>query len=115
MLTLNEEQWRALQTHDARQFVAAVCDQFLASRPDMLERPGREPVLGRMQAAHDYAARTGFTSTPHIVHLMYMAADAPHFHDDPQTDAYLRKPGATPEQRYDDLMAVINAKLKEAH
>jgi hypothetical protein len=29
-----------------------------------------------MQHAYDYAARTGFTSTPHIVQLMYLTADA---------------------------------------
>jgi hypothetical protein len=87
MLKLNEAQWGELQSRDARQFVTAVCDQFLAKRPDMLDRPGRSAVQGRMQAAHDYAARIGFTSTPHIVRLMYLAADAPGIHDDPLVDA----------------------------
>lgn len=112
MLALSEAQWRELQARDARQFVAAVCDQFLAKRPDMVATPGRDAVLDRMQAAHDYAARVGFTSTPHIVRLMYLAADAPRIHDDSLVDAYLRKPGATPEQRLDDLIAVMNKKLE---
>lgn len=113
MLKLSETQWRELQSRDAHLFAAAVCDQFLAKRPDMLERPGREVVRQRMQAAQDYTRRLGFASTPHIVRLMYLAADAPAIHDDAVVDTYLSKPGATPEQRLDDMLAVINNKLKK--
>ena len=112
MLTLSEAQWRELQARDARQFVATVCHQFLGERADMVEAPGGKVVQGRMQAAHDYAARAGFTSNPHVVRLMVLAADAPGIHDDPLVDGYLRKPGAVPEQRLDDLLAVMNNKLE---
>lgn len=112
MLKLSEAQWAELQSREVRQFVAAVSDQFLSKRPDMVNQPGRAAVQGRMQAAHDYASRTGFTSTPHIVRLMYLAADASGIHDDPLVDAYLRKPGASPEQRLDDMLAVMNNKLE---
>jgi hypothetical protein len=115
MLTLSSAQWRELQIRDAKEFVATVCDQFLANRPDMMDEPGRDAVLDRMQAAHGYAVKVGFTSTPHIVRLMYLAADAPGIHDDPLVDGYLRKPGATPEQRLDDLLAVMNKKLEGGH
>jgi len=111
MLKLSQAQWEELQVRDTHQFVVAVCDQFLAKRPDMLDRPGRAAVQGRMQTAHDYAVRIGFTSTPHIVRLMYLAADAPGIHDQ-LINAYLRKPGATPEQRLDDMLAVMNKKLE---
>jgi hypothetical protein len=112
MLRLSEAQWRELQAHDARQFVAEVCRQFLDARPDMEAHPGRAAVHQRMQAAYGHAARIGFTSTPHVVRLMYLAADAPGIHDDPLVGAYLRTPGATPEQRMDDLIAVMNNKLE---
>jgi hypothetical protein len=46
---------------------------------------------------------------------MYLAADASGIHDDPLVDACLRKPGATPEQRLDDLLAVINNKLERSN
>lgn len=115
MLKLTEAQWQALQQGDAQQFVAAVCDAFLANRPEMLLQPGKDEVLVRMQAAYDYAGQAGFTSTPHIVQLMYLSANAPRVHDDPLVDSYLRKPGATPEQRLDDLDAVIKHKLKDDH
>lgn len=112
MLTLTDAQWQALQQGEARQFVALVCDEFLAQRPGMLEQPGRRALLARMQDAYDYAAGAGFTSTPHIVRLMYLAADAPRIHDDPLVNGYLRKAGATPEQRLDELDAVMRNKLK---
>ena len=52
-------------------------DQFMATRADAQDLPGRATVLERMQGAHDAATRIGFTSTAHIVHLTYLAADAP--------------------------------------
>lgn len=115
MLKLSQTQWDQLQVRDTHQFVAAVSDQFLAKRPDMLDSPGPAAVQDRMQAAHDYAVRIGFTSTPHTVRLLYLAADAPGIHDDPLIDAYLCKPGATPEQRLDDMLAVLNKKLEREH
>lgn len=115
MLKLSKTQWQQLQARDTHQFVAAVRDQFLGNRPEMGEQPGGEVVLAHMQAAYDYATIAGFTSTPHIVRLMYLAADAPRIHADPLVDRYLRKPGATPEQRLDDLDAVINHNLKGGH
>lgn len=112
MLKLSQAQWEELQMRDTHQFVVAVCDQFLTNRPDILGRLGRDAVQESMQAAYDYAVSIGFTSTPQIVRLLYLAADAPGIHDDPLVNAYLRKPGATPEQRFDDLLVVINKKLE---
>jgi hypothetical protein len=112
MLRLSQAQWQSLQRDELHQFIVAVCDAFLADRPDMCAQPGRQAVLASMQEAYDYAARVGFISTSHIVRLMYLSADAPRIHDDPLIDRYLRKLGATPEQRLDDLDAVINKKLE---
>ena len=108
MLTLSKAQWQALQKHDAGHFVAAVADQFLSNRPDMGRHPGRDTVIARMRAAHDHAVSLGFASTPHIVRLMYLYADAPRIHNDRLIDGYLRKPGATPEQRLDDMLVLTN-------
>jgi hypothetical protein len=115
MLNLSEAQWEELQAHDARQFVAAVCNQFVANYPSTLDRPGKALLLDRMQSAHNAAARIGFTSTPHIVRLMYLAADAAGIHADSLVNAYLRKSGATPEQRLDDMLALMNKKLERTH
>lgn len=113
MLILDEQQTQALQELDNQQFVTAVCDKFLSKRPDRLQDPGRDGVLERMQAAFDYAKSIGMTSTSHMIRLMYLEADAPNMHEDPFVDAHLRKPGATPEQRLDDLLAVLDNQLKQ--
>ena len=112
MLTLTETQWQSLQQGEVRQLIVVICDEFLANRPEMRESPGRALLLTRMRDAYDYAIRAGFTSTPHIVRLMHLSADAPRIHDDPLLDRYLSRPGATPEQRLDDLVSVMKHKLK---
>jgi DUF971 family protein len=113
MLTFDDSQWAELTVRDTNSFVAAVCDQYLSTRPEIAVTPGRDATLIRMNGAHDYAIRIGFSSTPHIVRWMYLAADAPGIHDDKLVDAYLRKRGATPEQRLDDMLAVVISELKE--
>lgn len=113
MLTLSETQWANLKGRDTLSFVAAVCDQYLTTAPEMAGTSGREAVLIRMQEAYDYAIRVGFTSTPHIVRWLYLTADAPGVYDDKVVEIYLRKPGATPEQRLDDMLAVIMHELKQ--
>jgi hypothetical protein len=65
-----------------------------------------------MLAAFDFAKSAGFQSTPHVIRLMYLSADAPGIHEDPAVSAHLRRPGASPEQRLDDLLAVVRNKLK---
>ena len=110
MLTFSEAQWRALQAQDTRQFIAAACDQFFVRRPEMQQQAGRPLIFERMQAAHDLALRLGLGSTPHVVHLMFLAADAPGIIADPALAAYLGKPGATPKQRLDNLLAVMRWK-----
>jgi len=113
MLTLDATQWADLKARDMNSFVAAVCDQYLETRPEMAAAPGRDVILRQMQGAHDYAIRVGFTSTPHMVRWLYLAADAPGTHEDKLIGTYLRKPGASPEQRLDDLLAVMMHELKE--
>ncbi|MBB2915715.1 hypothetical protein [Cupriavidus alkaliphilus] len=113
MLTLSEAQWQALRRTEVQNFVGAVCEQFLAHRPELLQRLGREQISGRMQAGYSLAAESGLLSTQHIVKLLYLCADAPQMATDHQIRAYLLKPGATPEQRLDDLSAVMKLVFKE--
>ncbi|QNT25260.1 hypothetical protein [Ralstonia solanacearum] len=112
MLTLSGDQWRALQAYDARHFVMAVRDQFVTERPDAAQQPGGQVILDRMLVAYDQAERLGFTSTPHIVWLLYLAADAPAWLADPAVNAYLRERRSTPEQQLDDMAAVMQRKLE---
>jgi DUF971 family protein len=81
--------------------------------PRKVAAPGRDTILSQMESAHEYALRIGFSSNPHIVRWLYVEGDAPGIHDDKIIDAYLRKPGATPEQRLDDMLAVVMNELTE--
>lgn len=111
MITLSEEQLAQLKARDTNAFVTAVCDQYLSAAGTAPSEARRLEVLAMMQAAYDYALRCGFTSTPHIVHLMYFAVDAPGVLQEPAIRMQLEKPGATPEQRFDDLLAVVALEL----
>lgn len=112
MLTLNDDQWKALQEAEAYNFVSLVCDYYLSHRAEIVEVQARSMVLTRMRAAYEFAHASGFSSTPHIVRLMYLEADAPGILSDRLVISYLSKPGCSPEQRLDDLDAVMDAKLR---
>jgi hypothetical protein len=111
VITLSEEQWSLLKKRDTASFVDSVCEQYVRTHRAFAPGTTREQTLPIMQAAYEFAERAGFTSTPHIVHLMYFAADAPGVLDEPAVIAQLRKPGATPERRFDDLLAVFSVEL----
>ncbi|RAM62717.1 hypothetical protein [Herbaspirillum rubrisubalbicans] len=107
MLKITEEQFQKVQARDTDNFVAAVADEFLADRPDLLAQPGRAEIIGRMRAAYDNGLNLGFTQTPSLIYMMYMSADLPGIFQQPETQQYLTKPGATPEQRLKDMKDVL--------
>lgn len=113
MIAFDEAQWGQLKERDVAGFVASVCDQFLGGRPDMASIPGRAVVQQRMQSAREFTDRADFSSSPHVVQFMYMAADYPGFYDDKLVAAYISKPGCTPEQRFEDLLAVLRRDLSD--
>lgn len=112
MLTLTPGQWQALREDDIERFVAAVADQLIAGRPGLQDQ--RPAVLRRLSAMHRLAGEAGLTSTPHIIRLLHLAADAPGLHQDPGLRAWLSRPGQSPEQRLDDLFAVVDHHLQGA-
>lgn len=112
MITLSEEQWSFLKRRDTASFVDSVCEQYIRTHEAFAPGTTREQTRAVMQAAYEFAERAGFTSTLHIVHLMYFAADAPGVLEEPAVYAQLRKPGSRPEQRFDDLLAVVALELR---
>ncbi|WP_432239584.1 hypothetical protein [Herbaspirillum robiniae] len=113
MLTLTEAQYQKFLARDVENFVAAVADQFIAERKeagDVLERP---VVIARMRDAYDSGRDFGITSTGHLIYMMYLSADAPGIFEDEVVQRYIRKPGATPEQRLDELMCVLKNKMRD--
>ncbi|MDR6397276.1 hypothetical protein ACTOWA_04855 [Herbaspirillum seropedicae] len=112
MLKLTDSQYQQFLAGDTRNFIAAVADQFLAKRPEMQANPGRAEVIERMQNAYNGGLKMGFTSTPHLVYMMYMEADAPGLFEDETVRYYLTKPTSTPEQRLDDFDAILKLEIK---
>ena len=109
MLTLDADQWQALRADDAGHFVAAVADPLLAQCPSLAG--DRAAVLARMNAMHRLAADVGFVSNAHVIRLLHLAASAPDLHEQPGLRAWLLRPGQSPEQRLDDLLAVVDHRI----
>jgi hypothetical protein len=87
MLTFSPAQWRALREDETQRFVAAVANQLIVGRAEL---QGQRPdMLKRLGAMHSLAAQLGFTSTPHIIRLLHLAADTPGMHEDPALRAWL--------------------------
>jgi hypothetical protein len=112
LLTLTDAQCAALMASGAQNFVEQIANTFLADRSDRVSDPGRTAVIAQMRNAYDYAVGIGMTSAPHLVHFLYIAADGPRFYEQPAIDAWLKKPRQSPEQRFDDLVAVLSRKLE---
>lgn len=113
MLTLSADQWRAMREHEADSFADAVAGDYLNDHPEMAEAPGVLEISTRMRAAHTYALKLGFTSSPDLVAFMHLAAVIPAFYEQPQVDKILRKPGRSPEQRFSDYEAVLVWKIRK--
>ncbi|WP_433694022.1 hypothetical protein [Herbaspirillum seropedicae] len=108
MLTLTDAQYQTFLACDTQNFVVAVADQFLNKRREMLAEPGRTEIIARMRAAYDNGINLGFTSAGHLIYLMYMSADYPGIFERPMAQRYLLKPGAAPEQRLDEIKAILS-------
>ena len=109
MLRFDAFQLRNLERADNARFVEAVSALFLKGRT--ANSNDDDVVFDRMFAAHEYAESIGISSTPSMVQFMFLAADAPAIFEDPLIARQLQKPGATAEQRLNDLLAVMRWKL----
>lgn len=109
MLKFDAAQLRHLERADRARFIEAVAALFLKGR--MANSNDGDLVFDRMCAAHEYAESIGISSTPSMVQFMFLAADAPAIFEDPLITRQLEKPGATAQQRLNDLLAVMHWKL----
>ena len=108
MLELTEAQLRQMRRHEHGGFVRRV-------RSDLQERfPGLADdanLLQRLCEAHDHALAFGLESAKARTQFLYQEAFAPGFHEQPAVVAWLTQPGAAPEQRWQDFMALADARL----
>lgn len=108
MIRLDEDDLAKLRARDTGHFIAAVADQFLAGRADLQRVQGRSEVIRRMREAYENGLSLGFSVLSHLIYIMYLSADWPGLFHRPGTVRYLTRPGATPEQRLDDMIAVLH-------
>lgn len=107
MLELSEAQLQELARLDARDYVDRVHDDVLEAHPELNAAQLRE----RLYRAFDHAMKLGLRDGGAATQFLTFEALAPEFYRDPAIDAWLRKPDASPEQRWADLIATMKSKL----
>jgi len=110
MLELNDQQLAALDELEKRQYVQQVHQSLINDHPELAADP---TLLPRLQTAYQRAVALGFTEGGAITQFLHYEAFAPGFYKNPAIDAWLRKPGRPVEQRWSDLIEVMQAKTRE--
>ena len=111
MLELSEAQLQQMRRHEHAGFVGRVQAELLEKFPELAADEGLRQRLG---IAHDRALAAGLESGLARTQFLYQEAFTPGFAEQSAVTAWLKRPGAAPEQRWRDFMASINARLAPA-
>lgn len=109
MLELTEDQLRQLLQHEHEGFVSRARADIIREFPEV-EHDGLQQ---RLLVAHDRALRFGLESPAARTQFLYQEAFVPGFYEQPAIAAWLTRPGAPPEQRWRDFMALAKARVEE--
>lgn len=110
MLELSEDQMHQLLESENAGFVSRVRAKLVADFPDVNDTGLHQRLL----VAHDRALRFGLESPESRTQFLFQEAFAPGFYEQPAIAAWLTRPGAPPEQRWRDFMALVNKRIEEA-
>jgi hypothetical protein len=108
MLELTPHQLQQIRLLEHAGFVRRVRDELLTKFPELASDPALEQ---RLLHAHDNALQLGLESAQARTQFLYQEAFAPGFYGRPAVSAWLKRPGAEPEQRWRDFMALATATL----
>lgn len=108
MLELTEAQLQQMRQHEHAGFVGRVHAELLTNFPELASDPSLQQ---RLSVAHDRALALGLDSGQARTQFLYQEAFTPGFSEQPAVTAWLRRPGASPEQRWHDFMALAKARL----
>jgi hypothetical protein len=108
MLELTEAQLQQMRQHERAGFVGRVRAELLAKFPELA---GDASLQQRLSTAHDRALALGLDSGQARTQFLYQEAFTPGFCEQPAVIAWLKRPGAAPEQRWRDFMALADARL----
>lgn len=109
-MKLTNEQWALLKVHEDHNYVAVVRGDIVRQYPALADDP---TLRDRLNAAFARTKELGFTHDGPIVDFLYSEATTPGFYKFPAVAAWLNKPGAPGEQRFEMLMQVTRKKQQE--
>jgi hypothetical protein len=108
MLELTPDQLQQMRLLEHAGFVRRVRAELLTKFPELTGEQGLEQ---RLLVAHDNALQMGLEGAQARTQSLYQEAFAPGFYGRPAVLAWLKRPGAEPEQRWHDFMALVTARL----
>jgi hypothetical protein len=108
MLELTEAQLRQMRQHAHAGFVNRVHAELLTAFPELAQDAGLHQRLG---VAHERALALGLDSGTARTQFLYQEAFTPGFCKQQPVIAWLTRPGAAPEQRWRDFMALTQVRL----
>ncbi len=108
MLELTEDQLLQMRQHEHAAFVGRVRAELVVKFPELASDDRLEQ---RLLVAHDRAIGFGLESAQARTQFLYQEAFAPGFYEAPAFVAWIKRPGAEPEQRWRDLMALAEARV----
>ena len=108
MLELSAAQLQQMCQHEHAGFVIRVHAELLTKFPELASDAG---LQRRLSVAHDRALALGLDSGQARTQFLYHEAFTPGFSEQPAVTTWLRRSGASPEQRWRDFMALADARL----
>ena len=110
MLKLTEAQLAQLDQLQKLHYVDEVRKNIITEYPELVDDGA---LKTRLEQAYRHATTVGFRDGSAVTQFLYYEAFAPGFYRQPAINAWLTKPGQSVEQRFADLVAQMNSKLKE--
>ncbi len=108
------EDMQAHQTHalteDERRFVTAVQDSIRNAVPRLADDPA---LLDKLKQAYGEARVIGLAQEKLLADFLYLEMQSPGFHRHPAIRGWLHQPGATPDERFADLIDLLRNKFQQ--
>jgi hypothetical protein len=109
-MQLTDEQWALLKVHEDHNYVAVIRGDIVRDYPVLANDP---TLRDRLNAAYARTKELEFVHERQIVQFLYLEAISPGFYRKPGVAAWLEKKGIPGEQRFDMMMDVVRARLRE--
>jgi len=101
-------QQQATSATESPDFVTAVRDSILSMNPALSDDPA---LFDRLATAYAEAKRLGLTEEDLLAEFLFLETEVRGFYREPAVSAWLQKPGAPVDRRFQDLLEVLRKKL----